>query len=201
MDEGVQPAAQPLMSESDRAAQAAQRRRSRVQDLAARIDAGLQADAQGRHWVEAPVQRMEQRPLHLAQRVGQATGRHEGLDDGPQLPRVEATPAHGTRHDGTDVPCAADADVRPHGEQPAGLVGLVEAARHDERVRRRLDEQGEPSGRLERRVRGQARTDERELEQLRGASVHQPARLNGPLSEACPAMPNRHGRMPHSAPA
>ena len=77
---------------------------------------------------------MEQRPLHLTQRVGQASGRHEGLDDGPQLPGVEATPTRRTRHDGADVPGPADADVRPHREQPAGFVGLVKTARDDDRV-------------------------------------------------------------------
>ena len=143
VDERLEPAAQPFVGQPHRPAQAAQRRRGRVEDLAGRVDAGLQPGAQGRHGVQAAVQRVEQRPLHLAQRVGQAAGRHERLHDGPQLRGVEATGAHSARHDGPDVPRPADADVRPHREQPASLVGLVETTGHDDRVRRGLDGQGQ----------------------------------------------------------
>ena len=86
---------------------------------------------------------MEQRPLHLAQRIGQAAGRHERLHDGPQLAGVEAAGARRARHDGPDVARSADADVGPDREQPAGLVGLVETSGHDDRVRRGLDGQGQ----------------------------------------------------------
>ena len=87
------------------ASRTARRRPPRAGEAVSRIspaglDAGLQAGAQGRHRVEAAVQRVEQRALHLSQGVRQPAGRHERLDDGPQLRGVEATSALGTRHDG-----------------------------------------------------------------------------------------------------
>ena len=60
---------------------------------------------------------------------------------------------------------------------------------------------GQAARRLERGVGRQPLADERELEQLGRACVHQGAAGKGRLSAGLPATPKRHGRAAQSGPA
>ena len=71
-----------------------------------------------------------------------------------------------------DVARRADADPGTLDQQRAGLVGLIEAARHDDRVVGRFEGLGKPARRRERCRLGEARPHERELQQGDRALVH-----------------------------
>ncbi len=63
VDQGIEPAAQPVVGDADGTAQAAEGGRGRIEHLAGGVHAGFQARAQGRQWVDVAVQRVQQRPV------------------------------------------------------------------------------------------------------------------------------------------
>ena len=88
-------------------------------------------------------------------------------------------------------------------EQLPRLVGLVERAGDDHRVRGGLELLGQPPRRVEGRLLGQAGADLRELEEGDRAGVHGRAgqEARGPLRDGLPATVSRHGIETQGSPA
>ena len=123
---------------------------------------------------------MQQRQSLVAQHVHQAPGSDERVQDLEQLRPVEPAAAPGAQDQLADVARSPNADVGPPPEQIDRLVGLVERSLDHERVGGRHEALGQPPRRRESRVVGQPRPDQRELEQLLAARVHQALTLRQP---------------------
>ena len=117
---------------------------------------------------------------------------------GSRRPPRAARPTHGSMSCAAPIPTPG-----PLLEQLPGLVGLVEAARDDDRVRRRLERLREAARRIERRLLREAGPDRRELEQRDRARVHavlhRQARRR--LSDGLPGTVKRHGTEAQGSPA
>src|SRR5688572_18423290 len=87
---------------------------------------------------------MELRWPLVAERVREAPGADERLQDLQQLAPRQAAAAPGAQHDRAYVVRAADAKVGPPREDVTRLVGLVEPPPHDEWLGRRLDRLCQP---------------------------------------------------------
>ena len=177
LDEGVEPAAQPVVGDPDRGAQAAQPGRGRVEQLADRIEAAGQARLEGRQRVELARELAQQRPAFLGQDPGQPAGRLEGLGDLEEVGRIQAAAPGCPLDPRPDVVGRADPGAGALAQQPPGLVGLVQAPAHDRGLVGRLEGLGEAPAGSEAGVVGEARPDRPELEQLDRLGVHQPDTL------------------------
>ena len=173
-DERVEPAAQPVVGDPDGRAQAAEARRGGVEQLArpGRSCERAWTAAAGSAWSSRPRSRSSGR-RSSARSVPEPGGRVERLGDLEELGRFE--PAAAGRPLDRPARCRAAAPIPTPGpllEKRARLVGLVEAARDDDRVVRRLEGLGQAARRRERGRLGQPRPDGRELEQRERARVH-----------------------------
>jgi hypothetical protein len=122
--------------------------------------------------LQAPAQVPQERPSLLGQDVAQPRDRVEGDHDVNQLEGLQPAGPGGTFDGRADVARAADTDARSLREQVASLVGLVEPACDQDRVRTRLDRLREAPRRPEAGRRGEAVADRRELEELDRLAVH-----------------------------
>ena len=113
---------------------------------------------------------------------------------------IQASAAGGPLDPWPDVVGAADPDARPLLEQGAGLVGLVEAAGDEDRVRLRGQRLRQPAARRERGVGSEPLADERELEQRDRPGVHlsrpgaRPRRCPARLTDGLDASERRYGQ-------
>ena len=172
VDEVLEAGPEALVRDAHVAAQAPERRRRRVEQLAGRVDAHLQATADVGQRLQAPAQLPQERPSLLGQDVAQPRDRVEGDHDVHQLERLQPAGPGGTFDGWADVARAADTDARSLREQVASLVGLVEPACDQDRVRTRLDRLRKAPRRPEAGRRGEAFADRRELEELDRLAVH-----------------------------
>ena len=195
LDQRIEPAPQAVVGHPDRRAQAAEARRGRIEQLADRIEAPRERAPEGRQRVQLARELVEQRPALLGEGRRQPACRVERLRQAQELLRVEAPAPGGPLDPRPDVVGGTDAGRRALAEERAGLIGLVEAAPDDHRVRRRLQPFGEAPARREARVVGETLPDGRELEQRDRLRVHQRETLG------LPAIVNRHGRSTHGSPA
>src|SRR6185503_1878236 len=124
---------------ADRRPQPAQPRRGGVEQLAHRVEAASERRAQGRQCVELTTELTQQRPALIRERRGQAGRRVERLGELEELARVEPATARRALDRRTDVVRGSDPDARSLLEQGPSLIGLLEAARDDDRVARRLE--------------------------------------------------------------
>ena len=124
----------------------------------------------------------QERPAVVGEERGQPRGCIEGLRDLEELRRLEAPAAGRALHGRTDVTGRPDPRAGPLLEERPRLVGLVEPARHDDRVVRRLERLGQAARGRERGGLGEPRPDRRELEQGQRAFVHR-----RPVSPRSPA--------------
>ena len=85
----------------------------------------------------------QQRATLVGERGREAGRRVERLDDLEELRGIEASAAGRPADPGLDVVRGADPDAGTLLEQRAGLVGLVEGARDDHGVGRRLERLGD----------------------------------------------------------
>ena len=206
-DERVQAPPQPVVGDPHGRAQPAQARRGGVEQLPDRIEAAGQRAAQGGQRMQF-AGRARAGAFDGRRRGRREAGRRvEGLRELEELGRFEAAATDRALDRRPDVARGTDADAGPLGQERAGLIGLVEAARDDDRVVRRLQRLGQPAGRRERGRLGEPRPDERELEQRDRSFVHRDGRgrrqrdASGPETDGCPATTNRHGRLVHGSPA
>ncbi len=168
----IQPGAEPLIGHSDGPTQPSQPGRRGVQHLAGRVEAPLQDTSQGGQAVDLPAQISHDRPPIPADCLGQAGGRLQRVHDVEEMGRLEAAAACRTFDPGADVLAAADAGPRVLGDERPGLRCLFESSGHHYGVRRGLHRLSQaPPGR-EARGRGQAGSDQRELEQGLGSPIH-----------------------------
>ncbi len=152
--------------------------------------------------MEVGRERAKERPSLVGEGGGQPGGGVERLGQLEELAGLQAPAARAALDRGPDVARGADPDARAVGEERAHLVGLVEPALDDHRVRGRLEGLGEAPRRRERGRRRQPLPDERELEQRDRSLVHGgQRRTGGPETEGSPAMANRHGSSAHGRPA
>ena len=179
-DERVEPPAQPVVGHPDGRPQAAEPRRRRVEQLADRVEAARQRGAQGGQGMQLAAELAQQRPPLVGQRRRQPGGRVERLGDLEELGRVEPAAAGRALDRRPDVVGRPDPDARPLLDQAAGLVGLVERPRDDDRVARRLERLGQPPRRRERGGLRQPVADRGELEQDQRAGIHERCRLSRP---------------------
>ncbi len=204
-DEGVEPPAEPFVGDPDGRAQAAEARRGRVEQLADRVEAASQRGPQGRQGVEVVAELAQQRPPVVGEQRAQPGGRVERLADLEELGRFEAAAAGRPFDRRPDVGRRTDPGSRSLLEERARLIGLVESARHDDRVARRLEGLGEASRRREAGRVGQPGPDGRELQQREGTLVQcrarQRAGVTAPDTERFPRSTKRHGRVLHGSPA
>ncbi len=107
----------------------------------------------------------QERPAVIGEQGSQPRGRIERLADLEELDGFEATSSGRPFDRGPDVGRPADAGARSLLDERARLIGLVEPARDDDRVARRLECLGEASRRREAGRVGQPGPDGRELEQ------------------------------------
>src|SRR5690606_11814523 len=122
---------------------------------------------------------------------------------------IQASATRGALDRRTDVVGRPDPDTWPILREGARLVGLVEAARDDDRVVRRLERLGQATRRRERGRSRQANADGREFAQGGGSSIHvserpqrpADARVAGPETDGWPRSANRHGSSAHGSPA
>ncbi len=200
-DQRVQPPPEAVVRHAHGRAQATQAWRGRVEQLTDRIEAAGQRAADGRQGMELATEVAQQCAALVRERRGESRGRVQGVGDLEELAGIEPSAARGALDRGADVVGAADPDPGSLLEQRADLVGLVELAGDDDRVRRRLERFGESAGWRERGGVGEPLADERELEQVLRAGVHQPETARGPETDGWPTMANRHGRAAQSSPA
>jgi hypothetical protein len=170
--ERVEPPPQPVVRDTNRRPQPAEARRRGVEQLADRVEAAGERRADGRQRMELAGERVEQRPAVVGDRRLEAGGRVERVGDLEELGGVETAAAGRALDGGTDIVRPADPDAGTFGEQGAGLVGLVEAAGDDHRVRRGFERRRQPLRRWERGRGREPLADERELEQRDRAGVH-----------------------------
>ena len=125
----------------------------------------------------------QQLPPLVGERGPQASRGVQCFGQLQELAGLQAAPPRSPFDGRTDVVRRADSHRRPLRKEGPGLVGLVEAARDDHRIRRRLQCFRQPStGREGCRI-GQSRPDLRKLEQLDRAGVHDRQRVpRGPDS-------------------
>ena len=180
-DERVEPPPQAVVGDPDRGPQPAEPRRGGVEQLADRIEAARQRRAEGRQRVE----------LRARARAAAAAARRRGTSPGAPSRRASrrsrgtATARAGRRGPRARSPARCRApppmpDPRALLEQAARLVGLVELARDDDRIARRLERLGEPPRRRERRVRRQPGADRGNSSRTERARVHERCRLSRP---------------------
>ena len=103
VDERLEAGAQPLVRDPHRAAQAAQRRRGRVEQLPRRIEAQLQAVAQRGKRGDPARELVEQRALLLPERVCQAPGGDQRPQHVQQLGGIQPAAARRASDRRTDV--------------------------------------------------------------------------------------------------
>ncbi len=202
-DQRVQPAPQPVVGDANGRAQAAETRRGRIEQLADRIEAARQRRAQRGQRVEVRPDLAQERPPLVGQERGQPGRGVEGRRDLEELARLQPAAARGSLDGRADVVGRADADARPVLDERPGLVGLVEAARDDDRVVRRLDRLRQAARGRERGGRREPCLDGRELEETQGALVHRAGQrpVAGPDADRWPRSTNRNGRPAHGSPA
>ena len=174
----VEPPPQPVVRDADGRPQPAEAGRRGVEQLADRVEAAGQGRADRRQRVELAGERVEQRPAIVGERglrggrSRRACRRSRGTAPGRGGRRApRARPPARCR---APPPIPTPARSR---EQRPGLVGLVEAAGDDDRVRRRLERLRQPLRRRERGRGGEPVADERELEQRDRAGVHRRVRV------------------------
>jgi hypothetical protein len=109
----------------------------------------------------------------VGERRGEAGGRVQGLGDPEELRRVQASSADGPVHPRPDVLRSPDAEAGTLLQQGSRLVRLIEHPGDHDVVRGWLQPIGESVRRGERGGRGEARADQRELQQGLRADVHQ----------------------------
>ena len=172
--ERVEAAAQAVVRHADRGPQAAEPGRCGVEQLPDRVEASGQGATDRRQRVELVTELAQQRPALVGERCRQPRGRVERVGDRQELFRVEPAAADRAFDRWADVMRRTDAHARTVRQERTRLVGLVEPARHDDRIGRRLQRLGQASRRRERRGRRQPVADERELEKGLGARVHRP---------------------------
>ena len=189
-DQRVEPSPEPVVRHAHRRPEPAQPRRRGVEQLADRIEAAGQRRADRGQRMQLAAEVAEQRPPLVGKRRGEPRRRVERLRDLEEVGRIETTAPSGALDPRPDVVRRPDPDPRPILEQRPSLVGLVEAARHDHRLARRLEPLGQPTRRTELGQSGEALADLRELEQRDRAAVH---RVGPRLSAGRPARTPRDG--------
>jgi len=201
-DQCVQASTQPIVGDADRGPEAPESRRGGVEQLADRIEGAGQRRAQGRQGVQVLAERPEERAPLVGQARREPHGRIERGGDLEELGRLQPAAPRGSLVRRADVVGAADPDPGALLEQRSRLVGLVEAARHDHRVARRLERLGQPPRRREGGGGRQPLPDDRELEQRERPLVHRRQRCRaGPDTDGWPARLSRHGRLAHGSAA
>ena len=133
----------------------------------------------------------------------EAHGGIERIDDLEELGGIEPAAASRPFHGRTDVVRGADPDAGPFLDERPRLVRLVETARHDHGIGRRLEGLRQPVRRRELRGRRQPLPDERELEEGLRPGIHRWAirAQRARETDGWPAIENRHGRLAQSGPA
>ncbi len=170
--ERVEAAAKAVVRDADRGPQPAEPGRCGVEQLPDRVEASRQRAADGRQRMELVTELAQQRPALVGERRRQPRGRIEGVGDRQELFRIEPPATDRAFDRRADIMRRTDAHTRVVRQERPRLVGLVELARDDDRIRRRLERLGQPTRRWERGGRRQPVADERELEKGLGARVH-----------------------------
>jgi hypothetical protein len=197
VDELLQARAEALVRDARGAAQGAQPRRGRVEELPGGIEAALQGGAQRRQRMEAARKVVEEGPAVLGEDVPEAGRGLEGLGDRGELHGVQAAAACRPHDRRPDVVGAPDAGARVLGEEGPNLARLLETDLHEDGVGDRAQLLGQATPRREARGVGQPLADEWELEEGDRLGVHQPpASLPGPGRAT-----KRHGRSAQPGPA
>ena len=193
VDERLEAGPQPLVGDAHGAAQATERRRGRVEQLAGRVEAQLQPAAERAAAARcARPSSCSSGRRSLAQRVARAAPRRSSVSSDVQQLSGSSRPPRAARSMAGPMSRAPPMPTSgPLGEEVARLVGLVEPARDDDRVRARLERLGQPARRREARWPRRAARGWRELEQLDGLA--RPS-LRCPPGTAARATGGRAGR-------
>ena len=144
-DERVEPAAQPVVGDADRRAQAPEARRGGVEQLPDRIEAPRQRRAQRRQRVQLAPEIAQERSSLIGEERGQAGGRVERRRDLQELAGFEAPATDRPLDGGADVVGGPDPETGLLLEERDGLVGLVEGTCDEDGVVRRFERLGQPA--------------------------------------------------------
>ena len=195
LDQRIEPPAQPVIGDPDGLTQATQAWRSRIQELADRVEAAAEGALEGRQRMELLAKLAQERAALLGQDRSEPAGRLEGLGDLDEVGRIQpATPAR-PLNPGSDVVGRADPSRGSLAQQATGLVRLIERPSDQDRLVRRFEGIGEPPARAKAGVIGQACPDQPELQEADRLRVHQPDTLG------CPLIAKRHGSSIQGCPA